>query len=102
MIILCDRLAREGIALIVGVALEGLFDAQLVGAIFQRFDDDRRQRQGHVADPQLDHLFIGVCLDIGVGAGGYLGKKIARHKIVIVAIDFHILTFRKDFDALML
>ena len=97
LIIAGDRLAREVVALILGVALEGFLYAQLVRAFFQRVDDHGRKRQGDVADAELDDPFVGVRLDIGVGAGGYLGKEVAWNKIVVILIDFHIFTFHRIF-----
>ena len=94
LVVAGDSLAGKVVALVLGIALEGLFDAQLVGALLERFDDDRRQRQGDVADTELDDLFIGVRLDVGVGAGGDLRKEIAGHQIIVIVIDFHSFTFR--------
>ena len=77
-VISCDRLASEIIALILGIALEGLLDAHLVGAVLHRSYSDRRQRERHVADAEPDELLLRMSSSISRGLFRYLGKEIVR------------------------
>jgi len=87
VVVLHDRVEQEVVALVGSVAAKALLRRELRHGRAHRLHDGRGEGKGHVADPEADHVRLGVRLLEGRHATPDLGKEVAGLELPVVLVD---------------
>ena len=82
-----DLRAEELVAYIGPVSPQRLGPSLLAGGVLQRPDHHARERQGDVADPEVDQANAGVRVAMSLGSPLDLGEEVARPQVEERLVD---------------
>ena len=78
--------AQKILALVGRIALQGIVVRHFLDGLFHRIDHWPRNALDHVADPQTDHVGLGVSRGKRINSAGDFGEEVSGFELEIVIV----------------
>ena len=88
-VVLDNGLAQKILTLVGRIALQGIVVCHFLDGLFHRIDHRPRDALDHVADPQANHVGLGVGLGKRLDPAGDFWKEVTGFELEIVIVDMH-------------